>query len=141
MTTQIPDNTCFRCGTCCCEMMATVPKYETSDLSPDKEFDSYEAESEYMEQNCEFQGKKCKWLDDSTVETTCLAYERRGDDCRNYPGKSCKVGPLVLLKKHLQGEKLPDALMARLKELPLYDYYLKTAEESILLLQQLSMHK
>ena len=141
MTSSISDNTCFRCGTCCREMMATVPKHETLDLSPDKEFDSYEAEFEYMEQNCEFQGVKCKWLDDTQVECTCLAYERRGDDCRNYPGNPCKVGPLVLLKKHLQGEKLPEALMERLKALPLYGVYLKTAEESILFLQQLSVYK
>ena len=122
-------------------MMATVPKYETSDLSPDKEFDSFEEEVEYIEQNCEFQGKKCKWLDDTQVECTCLAYERRGDDCRNYPGNPCKVGPLILLKKHLQGEKLPEALMERLKALSLYDFYLKTAKESILLSRQLAVHK
>ena len=75
------------------------------------------------------------------IETTCLAYERRGDDCRNYPENPCRVGPLVLLKKHLQGEKLPEALMERLKALSLYDFYLKTAEESILLLRQLAVHK
>ena len=107
------DNICFRCGRCCREAIATVPKHETSDLSPEHidKFETFEEEYEYLEQNCEPLGKKCKWLDDSKVEATCLAYDRRGSDCRNYPGNPCKVGPLVLLSKQVQGEVLPEALL------------------------------
>ena len=120
-------------------MMATVPKHESSDLSPEHidQFETFEEEYAYLEQNCELLGEKCKWLDDSQVEATCLAYDRRGSDCRNYPGNPCKVGPLVLLTKHIQGEVLPEALMERLKALPFYEYYVQTARDYVSLLERL----
>ena len=109
--------TCYRCGKCCREFMATVPKHETSNLS--EEFldrMSFEEEQAYLEANCEFQGEKCKWLDDSGIQCTCLAYDRRGSDCVRYcEHQECKVGLLHFVRKLKRGEDLPEKLVTELK--------------------------
>ena len=95
---------CYRCGTCCHDVYATVPKDISSDLSPNflkalEEKEGREAVIDYFDNNGVLPMGRCYWLkDEPDGTTTCLAHDRRGDDCRNYPdptlSKICKVGKM-----------------------------------------------
>ena len=82
---------CYRCGTCCKNFNAIVPKNKSSDLSPEFLANlevkyGYKHMMEYIDNNSILYGERCKWLkDNSDGTTTCLAYERRSTDCRNWP--------------------------------------------------------
>ena len=82
---------CYRCGKCSRSFLATIPKYEESNLSPvflDNLREKYGEEFvlEYIEENSEFQEKRCKWLiDESNGTTSCSAYERRSSECIDFP--------------------------------------------------------
>ena len=97
---------CHRCGTCCKNFNAIVPKNESSDLSPGfleklEETHGYDYMMDYIDKNSVLYGERCEWLKDGADgTTTCLAYERRSTDCRNWPylqlSSECPVG-----KKHI----------------------------------------
>ena len=96
---------CHRCGTCCKDFLATVPKHVDSDLSPDH-LNSMELDAAmaYLDEHAEMQGVRCRWLIDNEDGTcSCGAYERRSEDCRNYPDLTvqtrCKVGEHVMSKR------------------------------------------
>jgi Fe-S-cluster containining protein len=93
---------------------------------------------DYVEANAEPQGVKCKWLDETHAECVCTAYARRGDDCRNYPGNVCKVGPYIQLKKALQGKELAPETLARIQALPRYKHYEQAAQDAIILEQRIA---
>lgn|GEM_PF-3626519 len=82
---------CHRCGTCCRSFLATIPKYETSDLSPGflrglREEFGEEYAAEYWRKNSEKQEKRCKWLrDEADGTTSCAAYARRSAECADFP--------------------------------------------------------
>jgi len=98
--------TCYRCGSCCHEMVAMVPKDESSNLSPDflanlEKSHGFDYVDEYIDNNSVLQGMRCQWLrDEPDGTTTCLVYEKRSSDCRNYPDPTitsfCRVGKLKM---------------------------------------------
>ena len=93
---------CFRCGACCKNFNAIVPKNKRSDLSPAflealEKKRGYDRMMKYIDGNSVLYGERCKWLkDEKDGSTTCLAYERRSADCRNWPylriSTYCPVG-------------------------------------------------
>jgi len=87
---------CLRCGHCCKGYLCFVPKYETSNLSPDfLETIDEDHLDDYINENIEEQGDVCKWL---TVEERGLhhscSYERRSSMCRDHNSlsKICRIG-------------------------------------------------
>ena len=99
---------CYRCGSCCQTPFATVPKDISSNLSPTflknlKVKKGEKAVIDYFDNNGVLPDGRCHWLkNEPDGTTTCLAYDRRGDDCRNYPdptiAKFCRVGKLKIEK-------------------------------------------
>jgi hypothetical protein len=71
----------------------------------------------YLDENCELQGAKCKWLDDTGIQCTCTAYERRSSNCETHcaTDQDCKVGLEYFIKKVKLGEHLPDELLELMK--------------------------
>ena len=97
---------CYRCGTCCKGFNAIVPKEESSNLSPDylnelERLHGNDYAMAYIRNNSVIQDKRCQWLhEEEDNTTTCLAYERRSPDCRNYPDYTlqsfCPVGKKLM---------------------------------------------
>jgi len=79
-----------------------IPKYSTSNLAPQflenmEETEGYEYTSKYVDDHADYQGERCKWLQDNEDSTTtCLAHDRKSSDCINYPDATmqteCRVG-------------------------------------------------
>lgn len=108
---------CMRSGKCCSSMLAVVPKFIESNLDPDFLDSLPEGEDEtYLAEHAELMGTPCKWLvrDEITTEATCKVYERRGDDCRNYPAdysgrgdRWCPVGLAYWKDRKNNGQPIP----------------------------------
>ena len=91
---------CHRCGTCCQSFLATIPKYNESNLSPGflknlGEMHGQAYVKKYWKENSEPQEKRCKWLkDEPDGTTTCTAYNRRSSECADFPeytlSKKCR---------------------------------------------------
>jgi len=98
--------------------LAVIPKFETSDLS--KEYlDTMPVEErdKYLDENCELPGKKCKWLDDTGIQSTCTAYARRSSSCEtHFTDQNCKVGLAYFIKKVKSGVQLPNELLELMKK-------------------------
>jgi len=77
---------CLRCGHCCKDYLCFVPKYETSNLSPEfLETIDEDRLDDYINENIEEQGSACKWLTvDKLGLHSCLAYDRRSSMCRDH---------------------------------------------------------
>lgn len=74
-------------------------------------------QEKYLDENCELQGAKCKWLDDTGVQCTCTAYERRGSNCETFSAdQGCKIGLEYFINKAKSGERLPDELLELMKK-------------------------
>ena len=103
---------CLRCGYCCKNHFCFVPKYDTSNLSP--EF-LETASEDYINENIEDQGPICKWL---TVNDrglhTCTAYERRSSMCidHNTEFRKCLMGHNYWKNK----ENIPEEIKLILEE-------------------------
>jgi len=83
---------CLRCGFCCKGHLCFVPKYETSNLSPDF---LETANEDYINENIEEQGAVCKWLTvDERGLHTCLVHEKRSSMCRDHQTefRKCLMG-------------------------------------------------
>lgn len=101
---------CLRCGYCCKGYLCFVPKYETSNLSP--EF-LKTVDENYINENIEEQGSVCKWLIvDERGLHTCSAYERRSSMCRDHNSltKRCLVGLNYWNKKESIPEEIKSVL-------------------------------
>lgn len=87
---------CLRCGHCCKGYLCFVPKYETSNLSPDfLETVNEDSLDDYINENIEEQGSVCKWLTvDERGLHTCLVHEKRSSMCRDHNSlsKICRIG-------------------------------------------------
>jgi len=134
---------CFRCGRCCKGFIAIVPKKDDSDLSPDfLESMDFDEKERYVEENHEFQGEKCKWLDDTDIQCTCKAYDRRSSDCRNHCADHvCKIGMIYFWKLLDDGVKLPKTLVDELKEYRYWRHVQKSAQQANAMLKELNSVK
>ena len=107
---------CLRCGHCCKGYLCFVPKYETSNLSPEfLETLNGDSLDDYINENIEEQGSVCKWL---TVDVqglhSCSAYERRSSMCRDHNSlsKICRIGQAYWKGK----EDIPEEIKNMLQE-------------------------
>lgn len=92
---------CYRCGTCCKNYIALVPKTKESDLSPDfldkySETHTFAEVDQYISENSQPMGEICPWLvEDDIGVYSCAVYEHRSSQCRDYPSCDCKIGKAI----------------------------------------------
>jgi len=103
---------CLRCGHCCKGYLCFVPKYETSNLSP--EF-LETVNEDYINDNIAEQGDVCKWLTvDERGLHTCLAHDRRSSMCRDHNSLVGKC--LIGISYWKDKESIPEEIQSILKE-------------------------
>lgn len=129
---------CMRCGFCCHGFLAFVPKTEDVDLT-DEYLNSLGLDVyDYIKQNTEVMGEKCKWLQQDNYigngskkndVAVCGVYDRRSNQCRNYCSNEwCNYG-LMVWKKHMDnGNVIPNDIFEIIKKHPMYKYVFKNNE-------------
>lgn len=129
---------CLRCGNCCRNYFCLVPKNIDSDLS-DKFLDEYiqnhsfDEMQNYISENQEFQGEKCKWLkQDQSVKSGdsyndiayCTAYNHRSSMCSDYmKDQHCNIGLMMWKRHQTNGYDIPKEILNRLKQHKLYQWH------------------
>lgn len=116
---------CLRCGMCCSGMFAIVPRYESSNLSPQfLETLGDEALSQYIDDNGEPMGKPCKWLarDAHTTEATCRVHSCKSSHCLDHPehivgNEWCPIGRLYWKVRLEKGLPIPESVKQVLETL------------------------
>jgi Fe-S-cluster containining protein len=130
--------TCFQCGNCCRNYFCIVPKNEDSNLSDEflqqySDEHSYEATQEYINQNQQIQGEKCKWLhqnysikqgDNFNEVAYCTAYNRRSNMCSGHmEDQYCNTGLAAWRQHKNNGHEVPSIIMEKIKKHPFFDTY------------------